>query len=70
VPPAAFGGAGALDLAVGVLLAIHLGRGRPDAGESRPLRFLLAAAAAAALVAVVTTQSLAATSVGGTMQMH
>ena len=39
-------------------------------GESSPVRFLIAAAGAAAVVAVVTTQSLAATSVGGTMQMH
>lgn len=70
VPSAAFGGAGALDLVVGVLVAIHLGRGLPEPGEPHPLRFLLAAAPAAALVAIVTTQSLAATSVGGTMQMH
>jgi 4-amino-4-deoxy-L-arabinose transferase-like glycosyltransferase len=70
VPAGAFGGAGALDLAVATLLAIHLGRGRPEAQDSRPIRFLLAAAAAAAVVAIVTTQSLAATSVGGTMQMH
>jgi 4-amino-4-deoxy-L-arabinose transferase-like glycosyltransferase len=70
VPAAAFGGAGALDLVLGVLLAIRLGIGLRDAGESHPLRFLTAAATAAAVVAVVTTQSLAATSVGGTMQMH
>lgn len=70
VPAGAFAGAGALDLVVGVLLAVHLGRGPRAAGESRPVRFLLAAALAAAVVAVVTTQSLAATSVGGTMQMH
>lgn len=70
VPPAAFGGAGALDLALGVLLAVHLGRHGRASGESGPLRFLVAAGAAAAVVAVVTTQSLAATSVGGTMQMH
>lgn len=70
VPAAAFGGAGALDLVVAVLLAVHLGgSGRPT-GESRPARFLIAAAGAAAVVAVVTTQSLAATSVGGTMQMQ
>lgn len=70
VPAAAFGGAGVLDVVVAVLLAVHLGGfGRPT-GESRPARFLIAAAGAAAVVAVVTTQSLAATSVGGTMQMH
>jgi hypothetical protein len=70
VPPTALWGAGALDLAVGVLLAIALGGARRDPAESRPLRFLLAAGAAAATVAVVTTQSLAATSVGGSMPMH
>lgn len=70
VPPAAFGGAGALELVLGVLLAIHLGRGRREPGEAHPIRFLLAAAPAAALVAILVTKSLAATSVGGTMQMH
>ncbi len=70
VPPAAFGGAGALDLVVGLLVAIHLAGGRPVERESRPARFLLAAGAAAAIVAIVTPQSLAATSVGGTMQMQ
>lgn len=70
VPAGAFGGAAVLDLAVGVLLAVHLGTGRRTAGESRPVRFLLAAGAAAAVVAVLTTKSLAATSVGGsTMHM-
>jgi hypothetical protein len=69
VPAAAFAGAGALDLAVGVLLAVRLGGGRRTAGESRPLRFLLAAGAAATVVAILTTGSLAATSVGGTT-MH
>jgi hypothetical protein len=70
VPAGAFGGAGALDLVVGVLLALHLRGVRTGTEEPRPLRFLLAAAVAAAVVAVVTTQSLAATSVGGSMQMH
>ena len=71
VPPAAFAGAGALDLAVGVLLAVHLGRAEPASGETRTGPFLIAAAAAAATVAIVTTQALAATSVGGTtMHMH
>jgi hypothetical protein len=70
VPAAAFAGAGALDLVVAVLVGVHLGRGRPSAGEARPVPSLIATAAAAAIVAVVTTQSLAATSVGGTMQMH
>jgi hypothetical protein len=70
VPAGAFAGAGGLDLVVAVLLAVHLVRGPVRAGESRPLPFLLAAGAAAAVVAIVTTQSLAATSVGGTMQMH
>jgi hypothetical protein len=70
VPPSAVGGAGALDLVVGVVLAIHLGRGRPLPGETRNSRFLLAAAAAAAVVAVVTTESLSGTSVGGPMHMH
>jgi hypothetical protein len=70
VPAAALGGAGALVLAVGVLIALHLGGLVRSPGESRPVRFLLAAGGAAAVVAVVTTQSLAATSVGGTMQMH
>jgi hypothetical protein len=69
VPAAAFGGAGVLVLAAGALLAVHLGGIRARA-EPRPLRFLLAAAIAAAVVAVVTTQSLAGTSVGGSMQMH
>jgi hypothetical protein len=72
VPPSAFAAAGVLDLALGVLLAVHLaraGRVRPD---SRPLRFVLEAAAAAAVVAVLVTQGLAATSVGGSapMRMH
>lgn len=70
VPPAAFAGAGALDLVLGVLLALHLLRGPAPAAPQRTGRFLLAAAAGALVVAVVTTQSLAATSVGGTMQMH
>ncbi|MBW4041243.1 MAG: hypothetical protein HIU86_03830 [Acidobacteria bacterium] len=70
VPAGAFAGAGVLDLAVGALLAVHLLRGAARPGEPRPLPFLLAAGAAAAAVAIVTTQSLAATSVGGTMQMH
>lgn len=70
VPATAFAGAGALDVAVAVLLAVHLGRAGRRPGESRPVRFLLAAASAAAVVAVVTTQSLAATSVGGSMRMH
>lgn len=69
VPAAAFAGAAALDLVVGVLLAIRLAR--PAAtGEPGAVRFLLAAAGAAAVVAVITTQSLAATSVGGSMHMH
>ena len=70
VPAGAFVGSGALDLTVGVLLAVRLLRGPERPGESRPLPFLVAAGAAAAVVAVVTTQSLAATSVGGSMQMH
>lgn len=70
VPPSAFAGAGALDLAVGVLLAVQLLRPARPAAQSGPVRFLLEAAAAAAVVAVATTQSLAATSVGGTMPMH
>ncbi|GAA2750923.1 hypothetical protein [Amnibacterium kyonggiense] len=70
VPPSAFLGAGLLDLATGMLVALQLLRAGRTPGESRPVRFLLGAAAAAAVVAVVTTQSLAATSVGGTMQMH
>ena len=70
VPAGAFAGAGALDLVVGVLLAVHLLRGPVRPGESRPLPFLLAAGVAAAAVAIVTTQSLAGTSLGGTMQMH
>jgi hypothetical protein len=70
VPPAAFGGSGVLDLVLGVLVAIHLGRGLRAPADSRPVPFVLAAMAAAAVVAIVTTQSLAATSVGGTMQMH
>jgi hypothetical protein len=69
VPAGSFAGAGVLDLAVAVLLAVHIGRGRRPAGESGPLRFLLAAGAAAAVVAILTTKSLAATSVGGTT-MH
>ena len=63
-------GAGALDLVLGGLLALHLGRGRPQAGEQRPVVFLLAAAVAAGTVAIVATKSLAGTSVGGTMPMH
>jgi hypothetical protein len=70
VPPSAFLGAGALDLVVGLLVGVQLLRAGRIRAESRPVRFLLEAAAAAAVVAVVTTQSLAATSVGGTMQMH
>jgi hypothetical protein len=70
VPAGVFGGAGALDLALGVLLAVHLGRGRPESAPSRPVRFVLEAAAGAAVVAVVVTQSLAATSAGGSMPMH
>jgi hypothetical protein len=70
VPAGAFGGGGALDLVVAVLLTIHLGRGRPAGDRVRPATFLLAAAGAAAVVAIVTTHSLAATSVGGSMTMH
>ncbi|MGT2425725.1 hypothetical protein [Amnibacterium kyonggiense] len=71
VPPAAFAGAGALDLVVGVLVAVQLLRpSRPARDDPRPARFLLEAGAAAAVVAIVTTQSLVATSVGGTMRMH
>ena len=70
VPATAFGGAGALDVVVAAVLTVHLGGFSRPTGESRPARFLIAAAGAAAVVAVVTTQSLAATSVGGTMQMH
>lgn len=70
VPAGAFGGAGALDLVLAVLIATRLVRGRADAAEPHPVRFLLAAGLAAALVAIVTTESLAATSVGGPMRMH
>ena len=63
-------GAGALDLVLGGLLAQHLLRGRREAATQRPIPFLLSAGAAAAVVAFVATQSLAGTSVGGTMQMH
>ncbi|WP_375387410.1 hypothetical protein [uncultured Amnibacterium sp.] len=63
-------GAAALDLALGGLLALHLGRGRPQAARQGALRFLVAAGAAAAAVAFVTIQSLAGTSSGGTMPMH
>ncbi|MGN6445046.1 hypothetical protein [Amnibacterium sp.] len=70
VPGGAFGGAGALDLVLAVLLAIRLVPGRPEAAEPRPVRFLIAAGLAAAVVAIVTTESLAATSVGGPMRMH
>ena len=72
VPPVAFAVGGALDLAVGVLLVVHLLRGRIETRPTRPLRFVLEAGAAAAVVAVLVTQGLAATSVGGSMpmQMH
>lgn len=70
VAPGALAGAGALDLALGVLLAVRLGgagRGRPDA---RPLRFVLEAGAAATVVAILVAQSLAATSAGGSAPMR
>jgi hypothetical protein len=72
VAPGAFAGAGALDLALGVLLAAHLGRSSGVRADPRPLRFVLEAGAAAAVVAILVTQSLAATSVGGSgpMRMH
>lgn len=73
VPPVAFAAGGALDLALGVLLAVHLLRGRIEARPPRPLRFVLEVGGAAAVVAILVTQSLAATSVGGgstPMQMH
>jgi len=73
VPPVAFAVGGVLDLALGVLLTVHLLRGRIESRPPRPLRFVLEVGGAAAVVAVLVTQALAATSVGGgsmPMQMH
>jgi len=73
VPPVAFAAGGALDLTLGVLLTVHLLRGRIEPRPPRPLRFVLEVGGAAAVIAVLVTQSLAATSVGGgsmPMQMH
>lgn len=69
LPVTAMAGAGVLDLAAAVLLAVHLRRGRPSAGESPSAFFLLPAAVAAVVVAVITITSLAGTSVSGTMRM-
>jgi hypothetical protein len=68
VPAIAFAGAAVLDLVLGVLLALQASGLRRPAGGG-PVRFLLAAALGAGVVAVITTQSLAATSVGGSMPM-
>lgn len=70
LPEGAMTGAGLLDLALTVLLAVHLRRGRPAAGESSAALFLIPAAAAAVIVATITITSLTGTSVGGTMRMH
>ena len=70
VPPVAFAAAGALDLAVGVLLAVHLLRGRIEARAPRPLRFVLEVGGAAAVVAILVAQTLAATAGGGSMPMR
>jgi hypothetical protein len=70
LPTGAVLGAAALDLVVGAIVATFLVRGRPVPGEQRAVPFLLLAAVAAGVIAVVTTQSLSATSVGGTMHMH
>lgn len=70
VPAAAFGGAGLLDLGVGVLLAMHLARPTREVRAEGPLPFLGATGAAATAVAFVVIRSLAETSAGGSMPMH
>lgn len=70
LPEGAMAGAGLLDLAVSVIIAVQLRRGPRTAGEPSPSAFLIPAAAAAAIVALITISSLAGTSVGGTMRMH
>jgi hypothetical protein len=70
VPAGAVLGAAALDLVVGAIVATFLARGRPVPREQRAVPFLLLATVAAGVVAAVITQSLSATSVGGTMHMH